>query len=116
MINLSLILFALAAVVGLVLLRKFIGNKMIPLWLALVHGAFAAPALIILIIAVSVFGIKIANLPLILFVIAALGGFILFSLHLKKKRMPLSLAIAHAIVAIIAFVILLSRHLRAISS
>jgi hypothetical protein len=48
-----------------------------------------------------------AKTALILFVIAALGGFGLFFHHLRKAALPIWLVVVHALVAVIAFVILL---------
>ena len=46
-------------------------------------------------------------LALILFLIAALGGFVLFSYHLRRKPHPKGLIVIHALAAVIAFVLLL---------
>ena len=44
---------------------------------------------------------------LILFLVAALGGFGLFSFHLRKLALPIWIMVVHALVAVLAFVILL---------
>ncbi len=44
---------------------------------------------------------------LILFIVAALGGFILFANDMRKKPGPVALVAVHAIVAVVAFVLLL---------
>jgi hypothetical protein len=104
----ALVLFALAAVGGLIMaVMRFQGRPQPPLGLALVHGAAAAAGLIALIVAV---GGAAAGLPLwalILFIGAALGGFFLFSFHLRKLALPIGLMVVHALVAVTAFVLLL---------
>jgi hypothetical protein len=104
-----LVLFAVAAAGGLVLaLMRFTGKPYPPMALALVHGAVAAAGLVTLI---ALFaqgqGTSGARTALILFVVAALGGFGLFFHHLKKVALPIWLVVVHALVAVIAFVILL---------
>ena len=109
----ALIIFGLAAAGGLLLAVMRVGNKPLPLPLALLHGALAATGLVLL--AVSVFGGGAADgarLALGLFVVAALGGFLLFSFHLRKKQLPLGVMVIHAVVAVAAFLILLGAVLK----
>jgi hypothetical protein len=79
-------LFAIAAIGGLTLAGlKFAGKEM-PIPLALLHGAFAAAGLVTLILNVTENRMnRLMDISLGLFVIAALGGFVLFSLQLMKK-------------------------------
>jgi hypothetical protein len=107
--TLALALFAIAAVGGVLLAYLRIANKPLPFPLALLHGALAASGLIVL--ALSVFGGKgagNAGLALGLFVLAALGGFGLFSFHLRKLTLPLPVVVIHGLVAVVAFLILLA--------
>lgn len=105
----ALALFAIAAVGGIVLaVMRFKGKPYPPMALALVHGAAAAAGLVTL-IAVVAQGAHSGNAKtaLILFIVAALGGFGLFFHHLRKVALPIWLVVVHALVAVIAFVILL---------
>jgi len=108
MLTISAILFAVAALGGLVLGVSGLRRKDLPMWLSLVHGAVAAAGLITLIL-----GIVQGNagslliISLVLFLIAALGGFVLFSYHLRQKPHPKGLIVIHALTAVIAFVFLL---------
>jgi hypothetical protein len=73
--------------------------------LALAHGGLAAAGLVAL--AVEVFTADLAaGLPLALFVVAALGGFALFSFHLRQKALPIPVVVIHAGVAVVAFLLL----------
>jgi hypothetical protein len=45
----------------------------------------------------------------VLFIVAALGGFGLFFHHLRKVALPIWLVVVHALVAVVAFVLLLVR-------
>jgi hypothetical protein len=42
------------------------------------------------------------------FVVAALGGFALFSFHVRKQQLPLAVVVLHGLLAVVAFVILLA--------
>jgi hypothetical protein len=105
----ALVLFAVAAVGGIVLaLIRFKGKPYPPLGLALVHGAVAAAGLVALIALVAQSkGSSSARTALVLFIVAALGGFGLFFHHIRKVALPIWLVVVHALVAVAAFLILL---------
>lgn len=108
MLVLSVILFAIAALGGLVLGVSGLRQRDLPMWLSLIHGLIAAAGLVTLIIGVVQGNVGIlAIISLVLFLIAALGGFVLFSFHLRKKPHPKGLIIIHALAAVIGFVLLL---------
>lgn len=89
-------------------LMRLGGRELPPLGLALVHGLFAAAGLVTLIITLIGHGYTIATIiALIGFIGAALGGFYLFSLHLKKQALPIPSMIVHGSFAVISFIILL---------
>lgn len=106
---LALILFALAAAGGVVMAAlRFSGKPQPPLGLALVHGAAAAAGLVALIALVAKGGTASSvTTSLVLFLVAALGGFGLFSFHLRKLALPIWIMMVHALVGLLAFVILL---------
>jgi hypothetical protein len=102
----AIVLFAAAALGGIILAVLRLLGKPLPLPLALVHGAAAAAGLVALAVAVLGSGLH-AKVPLLLFVVAALGGFVLFSFHLRRKDIPVPVMLVHAIVAVVAFGLLL---------
>ncbi len=105
----TLILFAVAAAGGVVLAFLRLSNKPLPTPLALAHGALAASGLIALALhAFDAAAHARARLALGLFVVAALGGFALYSFHLRRKQLPVPLVVIHGGVAVIAFLVLLS--------
>lgn len=110
MLTLALVLFALAAVAGITLLTMHFRGTPLPMPLALVHGSLAAAGLVVLILAVS--GGKTAGmspgLALAGFVLAALGGFGLFSFQLRGIRHPSALVVIHGLIAVASFAILTS--------
>ena len=84
------------------------GRKFPPKVLALMHGAAGAAGLIILILALLRVGFStLAGVSLGLFVIAALGGFTLFSFHLRNKPLPSAVVAVHGLAALTALVLLL---------
>jgi hypothetical protein len=84
------------------------GRKFPPKVLALMHGAAGAAGVIVLILALLRVGFStLAGVSLALFVIAALGGFTLFSFHLRNKPLPSAFVAVHGLVALTALVLLL---------
>ena len=108
MLQVAVGLFAVAAVGGLTLAVLHFKGKNLPLPLALLHGLLGAAGLVTLLLFVLQAGASSkAAVALILFVVAALGGFYLFSFHLRKKKLPSAVVVIHALVAVSAFSILL---------
>ena len=85
MLNFSIILFAIAAVFGIIILIALVSKKETPKTVVYAHGAVAAIALVLLI----VYGIQhpdhFPKVSVIIFALAALGGFYLFFNDMKKK-------------------------------
>ena len=106
MLTTSVILFAVAAVLGLTIIIPLLQGKPTPKPVVFLHGPIAATALVLLII--YAMNNPVAPITsIVIFIIAALGGFILLANDLRKKPGPKALAVIHAGAAVIAFVILL---------
>jgi hypothetical protein len=104
-------LFAIAALGGIIMaVIRFTGKPVPPLGLALLHGVLAVVAVILLIVALThaAAGSASAIVALVLFLVAALGGLVLFAQHLRTKG-PISIPVMviHAVVAVAAFLTLL---------
>ena len=108
MLTIGAVLFAVAAVGGIVMVLMHLKGSAIPTPLALLHGLLGAAGLVVLILIVRGGAGNLLTISLILFVVAALGGFVLFANHLKKKPLSTPLIFIHAGVAVIAFVLLLA--------
>ena len=109
MLRVSTYLFGLAALGGVVMgLIRFSSGANPPSWLAMLHGLLAAAGLTLLAYAVFAFDAPgNAFLALLLFLAGAAGGIILnLVYHLKGIALPKWLVIAHAIISVIAFVLL----------
>ncbi len=107
--TIAAILFAIAALGGAVMAAmRFSGRELPPMALAIIHGLFAASGLVALIMAVlGAQSSTVAIIALVGFAIAALGGFMLFSYHLRRQALPINYVVIHGAGAVISFVILL---------
>lgn len=103
----SIILFALAAVLGLIIADAIFKGKETPKPVVYAHGAIAATGLVILVIYALQNPDHFPLVSLIIFVVAALGGFYLFANDMKKKPGPKAVVIIHALAAVTAFTLLL---------
>lgn len=110
MLKVAIVLFAVAAIGGLVMATMhFRGRTPPPLVLALLHGALAASGLILLLLAVIRAGAAgTAAVALGLFVLAALGGFTLLGFHLRGRTLPNALVAGHGLLAVAGFLTLLA--------
>jgi len=109
MLTYAVILFAVAALGGVVLALHVLRNDLAPWGLSILHALLAAAGLVLLLIAVTNgLGSPLATGALVLFAIAAVGGFALASFHLRGKLPNKAVVAAHAAIAVVAFGLLLS--------
>jgi hypothetical protein len=109
MLAYAILLFAIAAIGGLILAAHVLRNKFAPWALSLLHALLGAAGLAMLIVMFVQGGTAdrlIAALALL--ILAALGGFLLASFHLRKKIAPKAVVVVHAGVAVVGFLTLLS--------
>lgn len=97
----SVVIFLVAALGGLVMAAKIMGGKQPPMPLALIHGAAAATALVLALLVVLGGGTPpVVRYGVGILVVAALGGFFLFSFHLRGKPHPKAVVVIHAGLAV----------------
>lgn len=109
MLNYAIIVFAIAAVGGLVLASSVLRNKFAPWALSLLHALLGAAGLVLLVILlVQGSAPQQVLIGFVLLLIAALGGFLLASFHIRKKLPPKAVVIIHAGVAVAGFLTLAS--------
>lgn len=108
MLTKAVLIFALAALGGAVLALHVLREKFAPWILSMAHALLGATGLVVLLLAVREgAGGSAAQWALGLFLVAALGGFYLASVHLKKQLAKKGVVILHAGLAVTAFALLL---------
>ncbi len=99
----AITLFVLAAVFGIYMLLRVFGGGLPPWQAAVLHGLFAASGLLLLLYVAFLGGApqpQAVVVSAVLLLIAALGGFVLVSFHMRGKVPPKTLAAIHALVAV----------------
>ena len=107
MLYFTIVLFALAAIVGFIILKNWLTSAETSRTTVYLHGIFAAVALILLIVYAFENPGNYPRVSLILFVVGALIGFYMFAEDLRKKFSPTWLAIVHALFGVGGFLMLL---------
>ncbi len=107
LVYVCIVLFAIAAVFGVINLVRLLASGRPPRATVYIHGVFAAVSLVLLIIFAIVRTGTAPIVALILFIIAALGGFTLFGVDLATQKPPKWLGVVHGVVAVAGFVFLL---------
>ncbi len=106
MVTYAVIVFAIAALGGLVLASSVLRGKLAPWPLSLLHAGLGAAGLLLLIFAILEGAQNNIMIAFVLLTIAALGGFYLASLHLKQQVAPSQVVVIHAGVAVAGFLLL----------
>ena len=114
MLTYALIAFAIAAVGGLFLASHVLRGKLAPWAVSILHALLGATGLVLLLVEVLQ-GTPAARVTaaLALLLLAALGGFYLATLHLRKTIAPKVVVLLHAGLAVTGFLVLLSAVLAA---
>jgi hypothetical protein len=109
MLTAAIVVFAIAAVGGLILAAHVLRSKFAPWALSVLHALLGAAGLVLLIIGlVEGSASQPVLVGFVLLLIAALGGFFLASFHARKRLPPKAVVVVHALVAVIGFLSLLS--------
>jgi|GEM_PF-950252 len=103
----TIILFAIAAILGTILFSRLMQNRETPKPVVYMHGLVAAIGLILLIIVYANSGNSTLLTSLLIFIVAALGGFVMFGRDMAGRSIQKWLPMVHALAAVTAFVILL---------
>lgn len=109
MIIIAVAIFAATAFGGLVLASHIVKNELAPWILSAGHATMGATGLALLAAALAKAPENnTVMLSLVLFVIAALGGFTLASYHVRKRLPPKGTLVLHAVMAVSGFLVLIS--------
>jgi hypothetical protein len=106
MLTYAVVIFAIAALGGLVLASSVLKGKLAPWPLSLLHAGLGAAGLVLVLLSVMNGASVNIMTALIILVVAALGGFFLASLHMKKQVAPKGVVLVHAGAAIAGFLLL----------
>lgn len=107
MVVVCIVLFAVAAVFGVINVVRIVAADRAPRATVYIHGAFAAVSLVLLVVYSIIHSQAAPMVALILFIIAALGGFLLFGIDVATKKPPKWLGFVHGAVAVAGFIFLL---------
>jgi hypothetical protein len=107
MLYLSIALFGLAAVFGIIIIKNWILSSDTSRTVVYAHGIFAALALGLLVFYFTQNPDSRVQTSLVLFGLAALVGFYMFFKDLKGVFSPTWLGILHGLVAVAGFICLL---------
>jgi hypothetical protein len=102
-------LFAIAALAGVYMAVRVFKGAMPPWPAAILHGLFAATGLALLLYLTFLAGTpqpQIVTIAAAILVLAALGGFVVLSYHLRKQVPPKALVAMHALLAVAGFLTL----------
>lgn len=103
----SIVLFALAAVLGVTIITKWFSGKGASKAVIYSHGVVAVAGFLLLIYYAVQNQHNFPKVSIILFAIAAVAGLYMFTGDQKGKPHPMAIAVTHALVAVIGFVTLL---------
>ncbi len=107
MLSTAIALFAIAILVGIILLTLFLMDGKTPRTLARIHGIIASIALLLVIISVALDSSVPQIFGMIVLIVAAYIGLRLFLLGRKNRQFPKWLPALHALIAVIGFFLLL---------
>jgi hypothetical protein len=93
-------LFAVAAVLGITILIKWLTDKQVPRAVVYSHGTVAAISLVLLIVAALRSPANLLYISIGLLVTAALGGFYMFYRDMAHKQTSVGIAFVHALLAV----------------
>ncbi|RYY90173.1 MAG: hypothetical protein EOO15_03760 [Chitinophagaceae bacterium] len=103
MLYAAITLFAIAALLGIVILKNWLTSADTGRGVVYAHGLFAALGLGLLLYQWSKEPSALLRNSLVLFGLAALGGFYMFFRDLKGKFSPTWLAVVHGLLAVAGF-------------
>jgi hypothetical protein len=102
----AITIFSMTAILGIYLLSLVLRDKQTPKAVAVVHGLFAITGLLLL-ITYSTGNEQSPTVSIVVFVIAALGGLVLFYKDVNGNPIPKWLGMVHGLTAVMGFAFLI---------
>lgn len=100
-------LFILAMVGGATLAALEHRGRALPLKLSVFHGLLGVVAIVWLVMqAVAHPGVRPVNLAILVFILTALGGLLLFAFRASRQRLPLAVVLLHGLFAVAGLALL----------
>src|SRR5262245_25302402 len=96
----ALVLFVLAALLGLTVAIAIFKKKETSRPVAVIHGLVGAAGLVLLLLHAMKNPDRLLTTAIVVLVIAALGGAMLFVNDLRRKPGPVALVVIHALAAV----------------
>jgi hypothetical protein len=110
LLTITVIVLALAAIGGWFVGIRHLLQKDVGIVLGIGHGVAAAAGVVLLIVAMAeAISGTLVLVALILFLGSSLGGFLLFTMHLKRRPLPMMITLGHGVATTTAFVLVLIR-------
>ena len=108
MVLTSIVLFLIAALGGLYMAARIFAGSLPPWAIVIIHGVLAASGLLVLLYALFT-GPQATAVVVgaVLLVVAALGGFFMFSFQLRQLPPPKPVVVVHALAAVAGVVCLI---------
>jgi hypothetical protein len=103
----SLVLFLIGAIFGIIVWTAVFRNRPTPKSSVYIHGLLVVAAFLILLIYVGRVAGNAPALAIVLFAMAAILGLILYSRDTAKKTLPKWLAVIHPLIAIAGLIALI---------
>lgn len=113
MLTLLLVLFLVVMLAGAGLALVERRGRMLPLRVTSAHGVLGVAAIVLLVMqAVDHPDNRQVNSAIVVFVLTALGGLLLFAFRASRQRLPLGVVLLHGAFALTGFALLLGGWLR----
>jgi hypothetical protein len=82
-------------------------GRTLPLPVSVWHGALGVAAIVLLVMqAMAHPGVRAVNLAILVFILTALGGLLLFAFRASRQRLPLAVVLLHAVFALAGLTLL----------
>lgn len=103
----AIVAFVLAAGGGLIMVSMLYKDRQPPRIITVIHGLAAATGIVLLILYTLNAVDGKPTTSLIIFILAALGGFTILALDLQRSKIPRALLFLHPVIAVIGLILLL---------
>jgi hypothetical protein len=102
-------LFVLVMAGGIALAVLEHRSRTFPLPVSMWHGLLGTVAIVLLVLeAVAHPGVRPVNLAILVFILTAMGGMLLFAFRASRQRLPLAVIVLHGLFAVAGLTLLIA--------